>query len=195
MCCFRHSCAQKRVLAKGTVPPWGQIWPPRMHSMSSAVPGWFLPSVAVCARSFPRARPRVPGSGSPRSRGRGPAPLAQGAARGARARRAGMAAAAAALLGRAAGLGLGLVAAAGGRRLLRCGTGAALRERGAGSLLGRAAVCGAGGAAERCMSRGISSDQRPKRPLTAYLRFLMDNRSAFREKNPGTRFEGTRARC
>ncbi|NXY32416.1 TFAM factor, partial [Pomatorhinus ruficollis] len=33
--------------------------------------------------------------------------------------------------------------------------------------------------------RGISSDQRPKRPLTAYFRFLMDNRSAFREKNPG----------
>ncbi|NXR79030.1 TFAM factor, partial [Pycnonotus jocosus] len=33
--------------------------------------------------------------------------------------------------------------------------------------------------------RGISSDQRPKRPLTAYLRFLMDNRPAFREKNPG----------
>ncbi|NXR60702.1 TFAM factor, partial [Rhadina sibilatrix] len=33
--------------------------------------------------------------------------------------------------------------------------------------------------------RGISSDQRPKRPLTAYLRFVMDNRPAFREKNPG----------
>ncbi|NWT55243.1 TFAM factor, partial [Erythrocercus mccallii] len=33
--------------------------------------------------------------------------------------------------------------------------------------------------------RGISSDQRPKRPLTAYLRFVMDNRLAFREKNPG----------
>ncbi|NXQ40691.1 TFAM factor, partial [Catharus fuscescens] len=32
--------------------------------------------------------------------------------------------------------------------------------------------------------RGISSDQRPKRPLTAYLRFVMDNRPAFREKNP-----------
>ncbi|NXA14517.1 TFAM factor, partial [Sapayoa aenigma] len=33
--------------------------------------------------------------------------------------------------------------------------------------------------------RGISSDQRPKRPLTAYFRFLKENRSAFREKNPG----------
>ncbi|NXU65718.1 TFAM factor, partial [Horornis vulcanius] len=33
--------------------------------------------------------------------------------------------------------------------------------------------------------RGISSDQRPKRPLTAYLRFVVDNRPAFREKNPG----------
>ncbi|NWS98932.1 TFAM factor, partial [Mionectes macconnelli] len=32
--------------------------------------------------------------------------------------------------------------------------------------------------------RGISSDQRPKRPLTAYFRFLKENRSAFREKNP-----------
>uniref|UniRef100_A0A8C9MKM5 HMG box domain-containing protein n=1 Tax=Serinus canaria TaxID=9135 RepID=A0A8C9MKM5_SERCA len=62
---------------------------------------------------------------------------------------------------RAAGLGLGLVTAAGGRRLLR-----------------------AGGAAERCLSRGTSSNQRPKRPLTAYFRFVMDNRLAFREKNP-----------
>ncbi|NXE40834.1 TFAM factor, partial [Ptilorrhoa leucosticta] len=32
--------------------------------------------------------------------------------------------------------------------------------------------------------RGISSDQRPKRPPSAYLRFVMDNRPAFREKNP-----------
>ncbi|NXV56041.1 TFAM factor, partial [Molothrus ater] len=32
--------------------------------------------------------------------------------------------------------------------------------------------------------RGTSSNQRPKRPLTAYFRFVMDNRSAFREKNP-----------
>ncbi|XP_071420108.1 transcription factor A, mitochondrial [Pithys albifrons albifrons] len=62
------------------------------------------------------------------------------------------------VLGRA-GLGLGLVTA--GRRLLR-----------------------AGGAAEQCLSRGISSDQRPKRPLTAYFRFLKENRPAFREKNP-----------
>uniref|UniRef100_A0A8C3TUC5 Transcription factor A, mitochondrial n=1 Tax=Catharus ustulatus TaxID=91951 RepID=A0A8C3TUC5_CATUS len=91
-------------------------------------------------------------------------------------------AAAAALLGRAAGLGL--VTAAGGRRLLRCGAGAGLRERGTGTLLDATAVCRAGGAAEQCLSRGISSDQRPKRPLTAYLRFVMDNRPAFREKNP-----------
>ncbi|NXQ29376.1 TFAM factor, partial [Alaudala cheleensis] len=32
--------------------------------------------------------------------------------------------------------------------------------------------------------RGISSAQRPKRPLTGYLRFVVDNRAAFREKNP-----------
>ncbi|NXF02811.1 TFAM factor, partial [Smithornis capensis] len=32
--------------------------------------------------------------------------------------------------------------------------------------------------------RGISSDQRPKRPLTAYLRFVKENRSVFRESNP-----------
>ncbi|NXQ91379.1 TFAM factor, partial [Nyctibius grandis] len=32
--------------------------------------------------------------------------------------------------------------------------------------------------------RGISSDERPKRPLTAYFRFLKDNHSAFRQKNP-----------
>ncbi|XP_041332297.1 transcription factor A, mitochondrial [Pyrgilauda ruficollis] len=95
-------------------------------------------------------------------------------------------AAAAALLARAAGLGLGLglVTAAGGRRLLRCGTGAGLRQRGTGSLLDGAVVCRAGGAAERCLSRGTSSNQRPKRPLTAYFRFVMDNRPAFREKNP-----------
>ncbi|XP_057885164.1 transcription factor A, mitochondrial [Melospiza melodia melodia] len=93
-------------------------------------------------------------------------------------------AAAAALLGRAAGLGLGLVAAAGGRRLLRCGAGAALRERGTGALLGAAVLCRPGGAAERCLSRGTSSNPRPKRPLTAYFRFVMDNRPAFKEKNP-----------
>ncbi|NXT22305.1 TFAM factor, partial [Syrrhaptes paradoxus] len=32
--------------------------------------------------------------------------------------------------------------------------------------------------------RGISSDERPKRPLTAYFRFLKENHSAFRQKNP-----------
>lgn len=99
-------------------------------------------------------------------------------------------AAAAALLGRAAGLGLGLGTGTGGRRLLRCGTGAGLRVWGTGTLLGGAVVCKAGGATEQCLSRGISSNQRPKRPLTAYLRFVIDNRPAFRERNPGTRFEG-----
>ncbi|XP_071605030.1 transcription factor A, mitochondrial [Heliangelus exortis] len=63
------------------------------------------------------------------------------------------------------------------------------------SLLGRAAAlfggaqrllrgCGVGGSVERCLSRGISSDQPPKRPLTAYFRFLKDNHSAFKQKNP-----------
>ncbi|XP_031973067.1 transcription factor A, mitochondrial isoform X2 [Corvus moneduloides] len=97
-------------------------------------------------------------------------------------------AAAAALLGRAAGLGLGLGlglgAGARARRLLRCGTGSGLREWGTGTLLDGAVVCKAGAAAEQCLSRGISSNQRPKRPLTAYLRFVIDNRPAFREKNP-----------
>ncbi|NXL86311.1 TFAM factor, partial [Alectura lathami] len=32
--------------------------------------------------------------------------------------------------------------------------------------------------------RGMSSAERPKRPLTAYFRFLKDNQPAFREKNP-----------
>lgn len=100
---------------------------------------------------------------------------------------------AAALLGRAAGVSL-LMATGGRRLLLRCGTGAGLRERGTGTLLDGTIVCRAGGAAEQCLSRGISSDQRPKRPLTAYLRFVIDNRPAFREKNPGTRFEGRWAR-
>ncbi|NXF54071.1 TFAM factor, partial [Oceanites oceanicus] len=31
---------------------------------------------------------------------------------------------------------------------------------------------------------GIGSAERPKRPLTAYFRFLKENRSAFRQKNP-----------
>ncbi|NXP71442.1 TFAM factor, partial [Ramphastos sulfuratus] len=33
--------------------------------------------------------------------------------------------------------------------------------------------------------RGISSEERPKRPLTSYFRFLKDNRLAFKQKNPG----------
>ncbi|NXK55509.1 TFAM factor, partial [Chauna torquata] len=32
--------------------------------------------------------------------------------------------------------------------------------------------------------RRMSSGERPKRPLTAYFRFLKDNQTAFREKNP-----------
>ncbi|NXI69996.1 TFAM factor, partial [Anseranas semipalmata] len=32
--------------------------------------------------------------------------------------------------------------------------------------------------------RRLSSAERPKRPLTAYFRFLKDNQAAFREKNP-----------
>ncbi|NWS60526.1 TFAM factor, partial [Chunga burmeisteri] len=32
--------------------------------------------------------------------------------------------------------------------------------------------------------RGISSDERPKRPLTAYFRFLKEHRFGFKEKNP-----------
>ncbi|XP_067996476.1 transcription factor A, mitochondrial [Melanerpes formicivorus] len=61
------------------------------------------------------------------------------------------------------------------------------------ALLGRAAALfsgaqrilrAGGGAAEKCLSRGISSDERPKRPLTAYSRFLKDNHFAFKQKNP-----------
>ncbi|KAM9550627.1 transcription factor A, mitochondrial [Guaruba guarouba] len=62
------------------------------------------------------------------------------------------------------------------------------------SLLGRAATvvtgaqrllraCGVG-SAEKCFSRGISTDEAPKRPLTAYLRFLVENRPVFKQKNP-----------
>ncbi|XP_010187646.1 PREDICTED: transcription factor A, mitochondrial, partial [Mesitornis unicolor] len=30
----------------------------------------------------------------------------------------------------------------------------------------------------------ISTDERPKRPMTAYFRFLKENHTAFRQKNP-----------
>ncbi|XP_032837462.2 transcription factor A, mitochondrial [Tyto alba] len=61
-------------------------------------------------------------------------------------------------------------------------------------LLGRAAGllsgaqrflrgCGAGGSAKN-LSRGISSDERPKRPMTAYFRFLKENHSVYKQKNP-----------
>ncbi|XP_049665492.1 transcription factor A, mitochondrial isoform X3 [Accipiter gentilis] len=60
------------------------------------------------------------------------------------------------------------------------------------ALLGRAAalLSGAqrflrvGGSAEKGLSRGISSDRPPKRPLTAYFRFMKENHNAFRQKNP-----------
>ncbi|NXC12723.1 TFAM factor, partial [Corythaeola cristata] len=42
--------------------------------------------------------------------------------------------------------------------------------------------------------RGISSEERPKRPLGAYFRFVKENRSAFRQNNPGMRSEGSEAR-
>ncbi|XP_030343604.1 transcription factor A, mitochondrial isoform X2 [Strigops habroptila] len=62
------------------------------------------------------------------------------------------------------------------------------------SLLGRAAAvvsgaqrllraCGVG-SAEKSFSRGISTDERPKRPLSAYFRFLVENRPVFKQKNP-----------
>ncbi|XP_005153763.2 transcription factor A, mitochondrial [Melopsittacus undulatus] len=62
------------------------------------------------------------------------------------------------------------------------------------SLLGRAATvvtgaqrllraCGVG-SAEKCFSRAIGTDGGPKRPLTAYFRFLAENRPVFKQKNP-----------
>lgn len=59
------------------------------------------------------------------------------------------------------------------------------------SLTGVAVVCRVGGSAEKGLSRGISSDRPPKRPLTAYFRFMKENHNAFRQKNPGTRPEGS----
>ncbi|XP_010578303.1 PREDICTED: transcription factor A, mitochondrial [Haliaeetus leucocephalus] len=52
------------------------------------------------------------------------------------------------------------------------------------SVTGVAVVCRVGGSAEKGLSRGISSDEPPKRPLTAYFRFMKENHSAFRQKNP-----------
>ncbi|XP_062467540.1 transcription factor A, mitochondrial isoform X2 [Pezoporus occidentalis] len=37
---------------------------------------------------------------------------------------------------------------------------------------------------EKCFSRGISTDEAPKRPMTAYLRFLVENRPVFQQKHP-----------
>lgn len=44
-------------------------------------------------------------------------------------------------------------------------------------------ACGVG-SAEKSFSRGISTDERPKRPLSAYFRFLVENRPVFKQKNP-----------
>ncbi|NP_989431.2 transcription factor A, mitochondrial [Gallus gallus] len=63
------------------------------------------------------------------------------------------------------------------------------------ALLGRAAGlvngarqlfrgCGIGRAAEAGCCRAMSSAERPKRPLSAYFRFLRDNQPAFRQQNP-----------
>ncbi|XP_055652236.1 transcription factor A, mitochondrial [Falco peregrinus] len=75
----------------------------------------------------------------------------------AQARQVGMAAALG-WLGRAAAL------VGGAQRLLRC--------------------CGGGSAAAACLARGISSVERPKRPMSAYFRFLKEHHAAFRQKNP-----------
>lgn len=45
--------------------------------------------------------------------------------------------------------------------------------------------CGVGRAAEAGCCRAMSSAERPKRPLSAYFRFLRDNQPAFRQQNPG----------
>ncbi|XP_075615116.1 transcription factor A, mitochondrial [Balearica regulorum gibbericeps] len=60
----------------------------------------------------------------------------------------------------------------------------ALLGRAAGLVTGAQRLLRLGGSAERCLSRGIGSDERPKRPLTAYFRFLKENHSAFRQNNP-----------
>ncbi|XP_009994712.1 PREDICTED: transcription factor A, mitochondrial [Chaetura pelagica] len=63
------------------------------------------------------------------------------------------------------------------------------------ALLGRAAAllsgaqrllrgCGVVGPVERGACSGAGAEQRPKRPLTAYFRFLKENHAAFRQNNP-----------
>lgn len=95
-------------------------------------------------------------------------------------------AAALALLGRAVGL------ADGARRLLRCGGMGLGTEGRAGSGLPSVLTvgvarrgCGVGRAAEAGRCRAMSSAERPKRPLSAYFRFLRDNQPTFRQQNPG----------
>ncbi|XP_075010210.1 transcription factor A, mitochondrial isoform X3 [Calonectris borealis] len=122
-----------------------------------AVPPLLVPPLAARHRRGSQSLRLA--AGRPAKGGRSPRVPCGGRATPARAGVAGGGMAAAlALLGRAAGL------VAGAQRLLR--------------------GCGVGGSAERCLCRGISSDQRPKRPLTAYFRFLKENHSAFRQKNP-----------
>ncbi|PKK22024.1 ubiquitin-conjugating enzyme E2D 1, transcript variant X1 [Columba livia] len=43
---------------------------------------------------------------------------------------------------------------------------------------------GGAGLGERCLSRGSGAEERPKRPLTAYFRFLKEQHAAFRQRNP-----------
>uniref|UniRef100_A0A8C4TXI6 Transcription factor A, mitochondrial n=1 Tax=Falco tinnunculus TaxID=100819 RepID=A0A8C4TXI6_FALTI len=122
----------------------------------------------------------------------------------AQARQVGMAAALG-WLGRAAAL------VGGAQRLLRCGRGGSgVQRRGVPCLGGlgrpvslggtpglpcggggnwRCPVCrccggGAAAAAAACLARGISSVERPKRPISAYFRFLKEHHAAFRQKNP-----------
>ncbi|XP_074780539.1 transcription factor A, mitochondrial [Athene noctua] len=61
----------------------------------------------------------------------------------------------------------------------------ALLGRAAGLVTGvRRLLGGSGVGSAKSLCRGISSDERPKRPLTAYFRFLKENFSDFRQKNP-----------
>ncbi|OXB63835.1 hypothetical protein ASZ78_004130 [Callipepla squamata] len=78
------------------------------------------------------------------------------------------------LLGRAAGL------ANGARLLLGCGEAAGRAGPGltAGVLL---RACGVG---RLGCSRAMSSAERPKRPLSAYFRFVKEKQLAFRQQNP-----------
>ncbi|KAJ7324204.1 hypothetical protein JRQ81_017224 [Phrynocephalus forsythii] len=43
---------------------------------------------------------------------------------------------------------------------------------------------------DKYFSKCISSDSRPKRPLTAYLRFFVDKQPFYRKQNPGKKLQG-----